>query len=104
MKKLAIVLALSLAALTAFAHDHKKGDKEKSCDMAKGAAISVTGTVACHGDDCTMKAADKTYTICEMSNANLPKLASSGTVTVKGKLITCEGKEKLLIQSTGDAK
>lgn len=99
MKKLAFALALSLAAITAAAHDHDHG---KSCDMGKGKEIAATGTVTCKGDDCTFKTADEktTYTICEMSKVDLPKLSSAAkTVTAKGKLITCEGKEKFLIQS-----
>ncbi len=97
MKKHAFAFAICLAAVTAFAHEHGK-----SCDMGKGTAISATGTVTCQGDDCTFKTADAktTYTICEMSKVDLPKLSSEAkTVTAKGKLITCEGKEKFLIDS-----
>jgi hypothetical protein len=65
-------------------------------------SISVTGQVVCKGtDDCSFQTADAkvTYAICEMSKAELPKLSEShATVTVSGKLITCEGKEKLQIE------
>lgn len=97
MKKFAFALALSLAAVTLAAHE-----PGKSCDMGNGKAISATGTVTCNGDDCTFKTADAktTYTICEMSKVDLPKLSSDAkTVTAKGKLIQCEGKEKFWIQT-----
>jgi hypothetical protein len=97
MKKLLTALALTLAATALAAGDGK------SCDMKKGETISMTGKVACKsGDDCTFSTADAktTYAVCEFSKANLAKLSSSGhTVTVKGKLITCEGKQKLQIAS-----
>jgi hypothetical protein len=103
MKKLVFALALTLAAATLSAHD----EQGKSCDMKAGAgkAISVTGKVICKGDDCTFQTADEktTYTLCEMSKADLPKLSESGkTVSVTGKLITCEGEEKLRIEKVAD--
>ena len=89
-----------LATGTLAAHEHEKG---KSCDMKKaGETISLSGTVSCKDDDCAFKTADEktTYSICEMSKVDLPKLSESGkSVAVKGKLITCEGKEKLVIES-----
>ena len=104
MKKLALAIALSLAATTLLAHDDHAG---KSCDMekGKGKAVSVSGKVNCQGDDCTFVTADAktTYSICEMSKADLPKLSAAGkTVTVDGKLITCEGKEKLRIEKVAE--
>ena len=102
MKKLAIALALTISAFTVAAHENGK-----SCDMnAKGKTLSLTGKVVCNGtDDCSFQTADAktTYAVCEMSKADLPKLSASGsTVTVKGKLITCEGKEKLRIDKAGE--
>ena len=104
MKKIASVLILCFAATGLLATDHK----DKSCDMAgkNAKTISLTGKVACKSDDdCTFQTADakSTYTVCEMSKADLPKLSTAGqTISVKGKLITCEGKEKLLIQKVGE--
>ena len=103
MKKLASILILCFAATGLLAHDHK----DKSCDMAgkNAKTLSLTGKVACKGDDCTFQTADakSTYTVCEMSKADLPKLSAAGdTISVKGKLITCEGKEKLLITKVGE--
>lgn len=103
MKKLALAaLVLTFTAAGVFAHE--KGH-EKGCDMGKaGQKISATGKLACKGDDdCTFQTADTKYTVCEMSKADLPKLSAAGnTITVSGKLITCEGKEKLLIQKVGE--
>ena len=97
MKKLVLAVALTLATFSLAADEHGK-----SCDMGKGKAVSVTGTVSCKGDDCSCVTADQktTYTVCEMSKPDLAKLSADGkTVTAKGKLIQCEGKEKLLIES-----
>jgi hypothetical protein len=98
MKKLLTALALTLATTALLAADGK------SCDMnKKGETVSMTGIVACKsGDDCTFRTSDEktTIAICEMSKADVTKLSASGqTVTVKGKLITCEGKQKLQIDS-----
>ena len=98
MKKITMVFLLSFAALSLMA-----GDDHKSCDMKAhdGKTVSVTGKVACKAtDDCSFKTADdQTFTLCEMSKADLPSLSESGaTVTVTGKLITCDGKEKLRIE------
>ena len=101
MKKIAIAFLMLFATATFVAAGH-----EKSCDAkGKGEQITATGRVACQGDDCTFQTADAktTYTVCEMSKADLPKLSASGaTVTVRGKLITCEGKEQLLIQTVSE--
>jgi len=100
MKRIAIAIIISLASFSLLASE--EADHGKSCDMGKSQSISLTGKVACKGDDdCTFQTADAktTYTICEMSKADLPKLSSSGaTVSVTGKLVTCEGKEKLVIE------
>jgi hypothetical protein len=100
MKKLILACALILAASTLFAGEGK------SCDMknAKTKTITLSGTVACKGDDCTFKTADAktTYDVCEMSKADVPKLATAGTVNVTGKVITCEGKQKLVIDKVAD--
>jgi len=103
MKRLILACTLVLAATTMMAGEGK------SCDMkagAKGKAVSLSGVVACKGDDCTFKTADarSSYLICEMSKANLPKLSTSGTVNIKGKVITCEGKQKLLIDEGAAAR
>ncbi len=97
-----MVFILSFTALSLFA-----GDDHKSCDMkgSHGKAVSVTGKVTCKTDsDCSLQTAGgkRSYTICEMSKADVPKLSSAGTVNVKGKLITCEGKQKLVIDQVGD--
>jgi len=98
MKRTAIVFILSFTTLSLFA-----GEDHKSCDMkGHGKAVSVTGKVTCKTDsDCSLQTAGgkQTYTICEMSKADLPKLSASGAmVKVSGKLITCEGTEKLQIE------
>ena len=104
MKKLAIAITISLAAATLVAHEnHENG---KSCDMGKGKQVSVDGKVACKGDDdCTFTTADAkhTFSLCEMSKADLPKLSAAGTtIRVTGKVITCEGKEKLVIEKVAE--
>jgi hypothetical protein len=102
MKKLILVLTLTLAATSLMAGEGK------SCDMQKGTkakTLSLSGTVSCKGDDCTFKTADakSTYTLCEMSKADLPKLSTAGTVVnIKGKVVTCEGKQKLVISQVAD--
>ncbi len=101
MKKLILALTLTLAASTLLAGEGK------SCDMQKGSkakTLSLSGTVSCKGDDCTFKTADakSTYELCEMSKADLPKLSTQGTVNIKGKVITCEGKQKLVISQVGE--
>jgi len=98
MKKMTMVLLLSFAALSLMA-----GGDHKSCDTKAqhGKTVSVTGKVACKAaDDCSFKTADdQTFTLCEMSKADLPSLSESqATVTVTGKLITCDRKEKLRIE------
>ncbi|MBV8544021.1 MAG: hypothetical protein JO093_08545 [Acidobacteria bacterium] len=96
MKKLILASLLTLAASTLLAGEGK------SCEMkSKGKPVSLSGTVACKGDDCTFTTAKSTYAVCEMSKADVPKLASAGTVNVTGKLITCEGKQKLVIDKAG---
>jgi len=96
MKKMILASVLTLAASTLLAGDGK------SCEMkSKGKSVSLSGVVACKGDDCTFKTATTTYAVCEMSKADVPKLASAGTVNVTGKLITCEGKQKLVIDKAG---
>lgn len=101
MRKLILACALTLAASATLL-----AGEGKSCDMknAKAKTITLSGTVACKGDDCTFKTADAktTYDVCEMSKADVPKLASAGTVKVTGKVITCEGKQKLVIDRAGD--
>ena len=97
MKNATLTLILFLAALPVVA-----GDAHKSCDMNKHTekSVSMTGKVSCKGNDCSFQTAVEkaSYTLCEMSKADLPKLSQSGTtVKVTGKLITCEGKEKLQI-------
>ena len=86
MKKLILACALTLAASTLLAGEGK------SCEMkSKGKPVSLSGIVACKGDDCTFKTAKSTYAVCEMSKADVPKLASAGMVNVTGKLLTSAG-------------
>ncbi len=101
MKRLILACTLSLLASTLLAGDGKSCDMKKS---SKAKTISLSGTVSCKGDDCTFKTTDakSTYAVCEMSKADVPKLSSAGTVNVTGKLITCEGKQKLVIDKVGD--
>lgn len=96
MKKIALLLSFAFALTLAAHENHEEG---KSCDMGKGKDVSISGKVVCKGDDdCTFQTADTNYTLCEMSKADLPKLSAAGKeVTVKGKLITCDGAEKLRI-------
>lgn len=99
MKRATIVFILSFTALSLSA-----SDDHKSCDMkgSHGKAVSMTGKVTCKTDsDCSLQTSGrkKPYTICEMSKADLPKLSASGAmVKVTGKLITCEGAQKLQIE------
>ena len=103
MRKTIVALVLSAVAVTGFAGDQKDG---KSCDTHRGKSVSLSGKVSCtSSDDCTFQSADAktTYTVCEMSKADLPKLSASGaTLNVKGSLITCAGKEKLVIEHVSE--
>ena len=97
MKRLILICTLTLAAASTVL-----AGEGKSCDMKAGSKakmVSLSGTVACKGDDCTFKTADAktTYAVCDMSKADVPKLSASGVVNIKGKVITCEGKQKLVI-------
>ena len=99
MKKTTISLILSFVAVSLVA-----GENHKSCDMKShnSKKVSVTGKVSCKSEtDCSFLTADPkvSFTVCEMSKADLPALNASGaTVQVTGKLFTCDGVEKLQIE------
>lgn len=103
MKKLCLTIAMLLTAAALLADEGHHG---KSCEMMKGGkAVSLTGKVTCKdGDDCTFKTADakSSWKVCEMSKVDVSKLgASTGSVTVKGRIVKCEhdeGEEVLLIE------
>ena len=97
MKRLVLVLALVFITATLFA-----GGKE--CNISKTAekSVELTGTFSRSADtDATIfRVANSTdsYTVCDKSKADLSKL-SDATVRVKGKLITCDGKQELMIEN-----
>jgi hypothetical protein len=97
MKRLLLTLVLVFTTATLFA-----GGKE--CNLNKQASrnVELTGTFShAAGSDATIftvaNSSDR-YTVCEKSKADLSKLGAAN-VRVKGKLISCEGKQELMIEN-----
>ncbi|MFL6245741.1 MAG: hypothetical protein ACJ74H_06930 [Thermoanaerobaculia bacterium] len=97
MKRLIMVLVVLFTAATLFA-----GGKE--CDINKHAKnVELTGTIASVGTGDEAKTVfrvantNDTYTVCEKTKASVLKLANSGAVRVKGKLVTCGEGQELVI-------
>ena len=100
MKRLIMVLIALFTAATLFA-----GGKE--CDINKSAKkVELTGTLASVGSGDEAKTvfrvsdSDDSYTVCEKTKASVLKLTNSGTLRVKGKLVSCgEGQELVIDQA-----
>ena len=90
MKKLVLVVAVLLVAVSAFA-----GGKNCRTDAAK--SVQLTGTIACAngetGEDCArvfrVANSDTEYSICDKSKASLAKLTGAN-VRVTGKVVSCD--------------
>lgn len=92
MKRLAMVLIVLFTAASLFA-----GGKE--CNIKNTKNVELTGTLA----DNVFRVAnsDESYTVCEKTKKSVLKLSNSGTLQIKGKLVSCgegEGQE-LMIES-----
>ena len=100
MKRLIVVLIVLFTAATVFA-----GGKE--CDINKSAKkVELTGTLASVGSGDEAKTvfrvsnSDESYTVCEKTKASVLKLTNSGTLRVKGKVVSCgEGQELVIDQA-----
>ena len=97
MKRLIMVLVVLFTAATLFA-----GGKE--CDINKSAKkVELTGTLASvgSGDEAktVFRVADSndSYTVCEKTKASVLRLTNSGSVRVKGKLVSCGEGQELVI-------
>ena len=100
MKRLIVVLIVLFTAATVFA-----GGKE--CDINKSAKkVELTGTLASVGSGDEAKTvfrvsnSDESYTVCEKTKASVLKLTNSGTLRVKGTVVSCgEGQELVIDQA-----
>lgn len=97
MKRLLLTLVLVFTTASIFA-----GGKECNINKTAQKSVELTGTLSHSADsDATIfRVANSTdsYTVCDKSKADLSKL-SDATVRVKGKLITCDGKQELMIEN-----
>jgi hypothetical protein len=101
MKRMIMVLIALFTAATLFA-----GGKE--CDAARKNVknVELTGTMATIGSGDEAKTifhvanSDQSYTVCEKTKASVLKLSNSGTLHVKGKVVSCgEGQELMIEQA-----
>ena len=98
MKRLIMVLIALFTAATLFA-----GGKE--CDATKMNVknVSLTGTLASVGTGDEAKTVfrvadtDESYTVCEKTKSSVLKLKNTGTLQVKGKLVSCGDGQELMI-------
>ena len=101
MKKLVLVVAVLLVAVSAFAGGGK------SCKSHEAKTVELTGTIACKdgstGADCArvfrVANSDVQYSICDKSKASLTKLRGAN-VRVTGKVVSCDesGGEELFVE------
>ena len=101
MKRMAMVLILLFTAASLFA-----GGKE--CQMKAHAAKNVElngtlvpGTDGSHPAVFRVANSDQTYTVCEKTKSSILKLSNSGTLHIKGKVVSCSESngEELVIES-----
>lgn len=101
MKRTALVLIVLLAATSLFA-----GGKE--CNLKKSAKnVELTGTLVRTGSGEAAKTVfrvangDRSYTVCEETNADVLQRTSDAGATyrVKGKVVNCGNGDELLIES-----
>jgi hypothetical protein len=98
MKRLIMVLIALFTAASLFA-----GGKE--CDVAKKNVknVELTGTLASVGTGDEAKTVfrvadtDQSYTVCEKTKSSVLKLTNTGTLHVKGKVISCGEGQELII-------
>jgi hypothetical protein len=98
MKRLIMVLIALFTAATLLA-----GGKE--CDAARKNVknVELTGTLASVGTGDAAKTvfrvagSDQSYTVCEKTKSSVLKLTNTGTLQVKGKLVSCGEGQELLI-------
>jgi hypothetical protein len=97
MKRLVLTLVLVFTTASLFA-----GGKECNINKTAQKSVELTGTLShAAGSDATIfRVANSTdiYTVCEKSTADLSKL-SDANVRVKGKLVSCGGKQELMIEN-----
>jgi hypothetical protein len=97
MKRLLLTLVLVFTTATLFA-----GGKE--CNISKTAhkSVELTGTFSRSADtDATIfrvANSNDSYTVCDKSKADVSKLGDAN-VRVKGKLISCDGKQELMVEN-----
>ena len=100
MKRMAMVLIVLFTAASLFA-----GGKE--CQMKGHAAKSVELNGTLQGSDGSHPAvfrvadSDQTYNVCEKTKSSILKLSNSGTLHIKGKVVSCSEShgEELMIES-----
>jgi hypothetical protein len=98
MKRLVMVLIVLFTAASLFA-----GGKE--CNINRNAkSVELTGTLASIGAGDEAKTVfrvantSQSYTVCEKTKASVLKLSNSGTLQIKGKLVSCGDGEELVIE------
>jgi hypothetical protein len=98
MKRMIMVLIALFTAATLFA-----GGKE--CNAKNVKHVELTGTIASvgSGDDAktvfNVANSSDTYTVCEQTKASVLRLSNSGPVHIKGKVVSCDGHQELMIDS-----
>ena len=98
MKRMAMVLIVLFTAASLFA-----GGKE--CQMKAHAAknVELNGTLTRTGDTAVFRVADsdQTYNVCTKTKSSILKLSNSGTLHIKGKVVSCSEShgEELMIES-----
>ena len=102
MKRLALTFILLLAATSLFAGGGK------NCDLSKTASknVELTGTLARVGSGDEAKTvfrvanSDTSYVVCHKTKAAILNLSndSNAKLQVKGKLVSCEDSQSLVIE------
>lgn len=96
MKRIAMALIALFTAATLFA-----GGKE--CDIKHSKSVALKGTLSSVGSGDEAKTifrvadSDESYTVCEKTKSSVLKLTNSGTLQVKGKLVSCGEGQELII-------
>ncbi|HYC60889.1 MAG TPA: hypothetical protein VEK79_15100 [Thermoanaerobaculia bacterium] len=90
MKRLAMVLIVLFTAASLFA-----GGKECNTKSAKN--VELTGTLA--DNVFRLNDSDQSYKVCEKTKKSVLKLSNTGTLQIKGKLVSCGEGEELVIES-----
>ena len=90
MKRLAMVLIVLFTAASLFA-----GGKE--CNIKNTKSVELTGTLA--ENVFRVNDSDQSYKVCEKTKQSVLKLSNSGTLQIKGKLVSCGDGEELMIES-----